>query len=570
MTLQEILTIGKIKPNDENIALISRFIEPISTWLNSPKFKAKFCLRGGVARNFENPPVVKNSENSTNNFSENSENSTQNFIENSENSNEFSEFFEQYSALPYPPLLDPDMINYENSDIKMCWILNIPLPPFYDFIIFGSHAVSLHSGVPAMLGLCGCKTAGRAGEKESFRIYEQFFEQLKEVKKLKDKDECKKIALIVSDLALDDENDKLYSLIPANAALHIVRDPISNIKSLCNLAEQKGEEADFSELDENNEMVARAKRRGKKSLCFTPEREPSELLGDLYNFKVGVNKDDRADLPNASGCEFWMREIYQCFHDGVFERMLVRVNHENIIDLQTSDFIGEKAIKTLSALARKFGFNEPRKEDEWLFYERVSDYKNFLPAPVMLNASAIKSAENKASVVASDEVMLLWLSSRFKADKNKVNITEFFDLPRFFVVEAENDTQASVLTKPENLSILSEFLPKLVSAIENQSKIEKEKHIKESDILEYFSRHYESAELFAGLLEQHLRPLKSKNSDIISSWEHYAKFTGLLEKMRKENANSDSDEYWRYRLVRKNDDKCYAFAKFSKKQLECL
>ena len=138
--------------------------------------------------------------------------------------------YPSYASLPYPPLLDPDMINYENSDIRMCWSLNIPLPPFYDFVIFGSHAASLHSGVPAMLSLCGCATAGRAGEKESFRIYEQFFEQLKERRKLKDSGECRKIALIISDLALDDENDKLYSLIPANDALCVVRDPISNIK----------------------------------------------------------------------------------------------------------------------------------------------------------------------------------------------------------------------------------------------------------------------------------------------------------------------------------------------------
>ena len=473
--------------------------------------------------------------------------------------------YPSYASLPYPPLLDPDMINYENSDIRMCWSLNIPLPPFYDFVIFGSHAASLHSGVPAMLSLCGCATAGRAGEKESFRIYEQFFTQLKEKKAQNDNKQ--KIALIISDLALDDENDKLYSLIPANDALCVVRDPISNIKALCNLAEQKGEEADFSELDENDEMVARAKRRGKKSLCFTPDREPSDILDDLYNFKVGVNKDDRADLPNASGCEFWMREIYQCFHNGIFERMLVRI--KNISYLQTSDFIGERAIEVLKELAKKFNFDEPKKEDEWLFYERVSDYKNFLPAPIMLNPSAIKSSENKASIISSDEIMLVWLSSRFKADKNKVNITEFFDLPRFFVVEAENETQASLLCEGENLAILRQFLPKLVSALKNQSKIEKAKHIKESDILEYFGSHYESAELFAGLMSQHLRPLGECGADI-SSWKYYNEFCAMLERMRKEHSNSDSDDYWRYRLVRKNDDKSFAFAKFSKKQLECL
>ncbi|MCI6177429.1 MAG: hypothetical protein MR658_01135, partial [Campylobacter sp.] len=185
--------------------------------------------------------------------------------------------------MPYPPLLDPASINYETSDIKLCWCLNLPLPPFYDFMIFGSHAVSLQSAVPAFLRLCNCGAVGRQGEKESFRIYEQFFTQLKAQKAAKNKGKIKKIALIVSDLALDSQNDKLYSLMPAQHAINIVRDPISNIKGLCNLALQRGanDECDFSELDTSDENIARIKRSATKQLCFSLNDEPSKTLSEL-------------------------------------------------------------------------------------------------------------------------------------------------------------------------------------------------------------------------------------------------------------------------------------------------
>ena len=39
MTTEEILQIGKVEPNVENIAIIERFKEQISSWLKSDKFQ---------------------------------------------------------------------------------------------------------------------------------------------------------------------------------------------------------------------------------------------------------------------------------------------------------------------------------------------------------------------------------------------------------------------------------------------------------------------------------------------------------------------------------------------------
>ena len=47
MTTEEILQIGKVERNDENIAVIERFKEQISSWLKSDKFQQ--IAEGGAA-----------------------------------------------------------------------------------------------------------------------------------------------------------------------------------------------------------------------------------------------------------------------------------------------------------------------------------------------------------------------------------------------------------------------------------------------------------------------------------------------------------------------------------------
>lgn len=41
----------------------------------------------------------------------------------------------------YPPLIDPDAVNYAQTDPFLAYELNIPLPPFYDFLLLLSHGV---------------------------------------------------------------------------------------------------------------------------------------------------------------------------------------------------------------------------------------------------------------------------------------------------------------------------------------------------------------------------------------------------------------------------------------------
>ena len=55
MTTEEILQIGKVEKNDENIAIIERFKEQISSWLKSDKFQQ--IAEGGAAGPMQLCPI---------------------------------------------------------------------------------------------------------------------------------------------------------------------------------------------------------------------------------------------------------------------------------------------------------------------------------------------------------------------------------------------------------------------------------------------------------------------------------------------------------------------------------
>ena len=97
MTVEQICQIGKVKISDENIAIINHYIDYIIPWLSSDEFK------------------------------------------------------NNYAKKEFPRLINPAKLDYEGSDPAHAWVLNLPLPAFYDFLVFGSHGGGVHG---AMIGFC--------------------------------------------------------------------------------------------------------------------------------------------------------------------------------------------------------------------------------------------------------------------------------------------------------------------------------------------------------------------------------------------------------------------------------
>lgn len=67
---------------------------------------------------------------------------------------ESKEFKAKYAKHPYPPLMDPSKVVWEQTDARIAWNFNLPLPPFYSMLYLCPHSV----GTGAMLTFL--RTAG--------------------------------------------------------------------------------------------------------------------------------------------------------------------------------------------------------------------------------------------------------------------------------------------------------------------------------------------------------------------------------------------------------------------------
>ena len=66
-------------------------------------------------------------------------------------------FKEKYASHPYPPLMDPSKVVWEQTDPLVAWDLNLPLPPFYSMLYLCPHG----TGHGAMLSFL--RTSGGGG-----------------------------------------------------------------------------------------------------------------------------------------------------------------------------------------------------------------------------------------------------------------------------------------------------------------------------------------------------------------------------------------------------------------------
>lgn len=63
-------------------------------------------------------------------------------------------FKEKYTKHPYPPLVDPSKVLWEQTDPNVAWDLNLPLPPFYS-LLFSVLPGAGGSAFYKFLKLCG-------------------------------------------------------------------------------------------------------------------------------------------------------------------------------------------------------------------------------------------------------------------------------------------------------------------------------------------------------------------------------------------------------------------------------
>ena len=152
-------------------------------------------------------------------------------------------------------------------------MLNLPLPKNYDFVLFGSHAAGMHAALPGFFTLCGVcvrciipkqMDIVQEGQKGSFGCYCLLHKKLLAMKKVKELGYTKKSYLQITNLLLDSDAKKFYSLIDTSVAINIIRDPISVLRTMVTLPKS----VEFSLIERLGMLLLNAKAQGIAIISF--------------------------------------------------------------------------------------------------------------------------------------------------------------------------------------------------------------------------------------------------------------------------------------------------------------
>ena len=141
---------------------------------------------------------------------------------------ESQEFKEKYINHPYPPLLNPATINYDGIPAEFAWELNLPLPPYFDFLLVRSHGAG-GSGFHRFLEHCGCLDFYYGGIEDARATYVSIYQQILK-NALNKNSKSKYTYLHIEDYVLRGDYKKYFALVPKKPAINLVRDPISILK----------------------------------------------------------------------------------------------------------------------------------------------------------------------------------------------------------------------------------------------------------------------------------------------------------------------------------------------------
>ncbi len=484
--------------NPKNLQFIISHYDIILQWLNSKEFKEQY-----ITTNHPYPPLLNPKRlNAKRDKEKNNNNKETEWIKNEGELKECSANLQSKEAeskdiQPYPNL------SYESISPELAWDLNLPLPPYYQFVYWGSHG-SGSSGLTTFLEYCGmiqCPWKGVYGGngKESYLWY---FDKLTQ-----NNNNPESIYLTIREFVKS--ASKFYALIPYSKALLTARDPISNLKSFVQLIIPK-EGWDT---------------RASNPITITLQSNPNEVCQNLVGYWSMDSKSNLhiGDAPSFETISYFINpEQYAgAFHDTQLKNALINLKDSVIIDM--SEIVGEKTFDTIKRLSKELGFPAPIEEEKEKFAtQRAIEYLNFLPIILQVEIS-----KRKIHIIIQDNA--------FKTDY--LNITScFFNQDSFYnrIIVCIKEEDWNILKQDSKaLQEVKDYLLKFIPRLQQQKEIEDKKQITELQVLEYFKEHKDLRMQFKQVLDEHLAYIKSLRPDIVESWKYYQEFERMCEEMDK-------------------------------------
>ncbi|MBD5165014.1 DUF2972 domain-containing protein [Helicobacter sp.] len=399
------------------------------------------------------------------------------------------EFKEQYldTNHPYPPLLNPERLTKDSNNpypnlsygtipAELAWDLNLPLPPYYKFIMAKGHG----SGGAAMgrfFMCCGVKLIYQSCRTPLF-------------------DFC-----------------AIYQFLLLNAEEY-------NIVGL----HHYGHNSEFSKNKKDRSKFFYL-FAAKVPLLFQTRDSIGQLKHALkrhwtekYKNKILNVGDDFMNLfPNIRPKTLPMN--LDSYRNQVFiQHSLIYSLHScnEIIFVDMAEISKENAFNTLCGLSKKLGFNEPKEKDRYIF--EAKSYKGFLNFLLPIN------------FVCKDIKIKVLIPGKYDNLEDCTELLLGLHTYSFAFFASKKDLQ--ILQKEEE--ILNEFrkyLSKFAKILEEKLKESEEITYREKDILEHLRKCGSVRRDLKEILDEQLIDIKKLRPDIVKSWKYYQEFERMCEEM---------------------------------------
>lgn len=422
---------------------------------------------------------------------------------------ESQEFKEKYINHPYPPLLNPATINYDGIPAEFAWELNLPLPPYFDFLFVAGHGAG-GSGFHRFLEHCGCSGFYYGGIEDARAAYVSIYQQILK-NALNKNSKQKRTYLMIPDYVIRGDYKKYFALVPKKPAINLVRDPISILRSHLGIKRLAGGGGIFSLTCEPRSVID-----ARTGYGFVREQTSTPTLDEI---------------------PFWINYLPLCYHDTQLISALINVDSITYVDMQ--EILGDVAFDTMCALAQKFDWIMPKESEREFYTRRVADFGLGFPFKLYAHPSDIEKLQNgftnDYSSCQLQGGIPLTITTCYQIEEGQTDITAAFFKESIspLVITATAQECRNLLQNPQLAQVCSAYLKAFVQAVFAKKDAENAKRLKEEAILEYFKQKPFFREKFKKILESHLAHLQQHRPDIIKGWKYYTQFLEICKENSK-------------------------------------
>lgn len=385
-------------------------------------------------------------------------------------------------------------LDYRLIPASLAWDLNLSLPRNYKFLFWGSHGVG-NFGFSNFMRKLKLNNVYYMNYSDSRLDYLNCYHSLL--------DNPTNYISIRNFTSIN----KFFFLLPSSHSVYLVRDVISSLKHHIN----------FNWLGSNYLNI----------IDFGMDCK------EIWENRIGyIPNPKTTQTPDVSSTKRLLtkRTRTVTFHDYTLMKVL---NLKSIYIIDMSEIINGKAFETIDKLSKHFNLNRPALKDK-IFYDTIfGEFNTFLPLNIEIN----QLLQLNQSVIIS-----IWCKQLGSLNADLVSID---DLIQF------SHSRFSVFTHKNNMEILQNntkiyeklklYVDDLITALKRQKDIEDKKKIKEEHVLNFLQQNPKIAKKFKKILDkEHLTFIKKSRPDIVATWKYYLKFESICEELEKDTGAKSS------------------------------